>query len=182
MDGWVTWHRQTEDGAVESEQRVALSGPVVEFSSAGGVELGSAYWREVRRATRSLVRAREASNSLELRLLGSGPTLLRFGPPTVEATETLVSCTYSIEGGLLARQPSGKITFEQTGGPFAREAPVEVLRKPAPLQRAIWDDADAFISIYAPESTHEGAELSEERQSALNEMSASMRERIEGLP
>jgi len=116
VDGWVTCHRQTEDGAVESEQRVALSRPVVEFSSAGGVELGSAYWREVRRATRSLVRAREASNSLELRLLGSGPTLLRFGLPTVEASKTLVSCTYPIEGGLLARQPSGKITFEQTGG------------------------------------------------------------------
>jgi hypothetical protein len=116
MDGWVTWHRQTEDGAVESEQRVALSKPVVEFSSAGGVQLGSTYWREVRRATRSVVRPRQTNGSLELRLLGWGPTLLRFGPPTVEATQTLVSCAYPIEGGLLARQASGKISFEQTGG------------------------------------------------------------------
>ena len=40
MDGWQAWQRQTEDGAVESEQRVSLERPVVEFSSAGAERLG----------------------------------------------------------------------------------------------------------------------------------------------
>ena len=50
------------------------------------------------------------------------------------------------------------------GGPFAREAPLELLREPAPLQRRIWEEVDAFISIWAPENTREGADLSDERQ------------------
>jgi aminopeptidase len=73
--------------------------------------------------------------------------------------------------------PILQLSFEQIGGPFAREAPVEVLREPAPLQRRIWEDVDAFIAIWAPENTREGAELSEERQTALEEMLAPMRER-----
>ena len=81
VDGWETWQRQTDDGAVESEQRVALRAPVVEFSAAGAEHLGRAYWREVERFTRRVVRARERMGSLELRLFGNGPTLLRFGRP-----------------------------------------------------------------------------------------------------
>ena len=44
-----------------------------------------------------------------------------------------------------ARYPILQLAFEQIGGPFAREAPVEVLREPAPLQRRIWEEVDAFI-------------------------------------
>ncbi len=77
--------------------------------------------------------------------------------------------------------PILQLSFEQTGGPFAREAPVEVLREPAPLQKRIWEEVDAFISIYGPENTREGAELSEERQQALRQMSAPMRERTMAL-
>ena len=66
------------------------------------------------------------------------------------------------------------------GGPFAREAPLELLREPAPLQRRIWEEVDAFIAIWAPENTREGAELSDERQVALQQMSAPMRERHDG--
>lgn len=117
MDGWEAWHRQTEDGAVESEQSVALSVPVVDFSKAGAEQLGRSYWREVQRVTRSLIRVRERKGSLELRLLGAGPALIRFGRPTVEATEVLVSCSYPIDGGLLARRRAGAITFAQTAGP-----------------------------------------------------------------
>ena len=73
--------------------------------------------------------------------------------------------------------PILQLSFEQIGGPFARAAPVEVLREPAPLQRRIWEEVDAFIAIWAPENTREGSELSEERQSALKEMAAPMRER-----
>jgi hypothetical protein len=51
VDGWESWQGQTDDGAIESEQRVMLSEPVVEFSAAGAERLGRAYWREVERAT-----------------------------------------------------------------------------------------------------------------------------------
>ena len=77
--------------------------------------------------------------------------------------------------------PILQLSFEQIGGPFAREAPIEVLREPAPLQRRIWDEVDAFIAIYGPENTREGAELSAERQAALRQMSAPMRERTMAL-
>jgi len=116
MDGWESWQRQTADGAVESEQRVALGAPVVEFSAAGAEQLGRAYWREVERVTRRLVRARRRMGALELRVLGRGPALLRFGGPTVEATSALARCSYSIEGGLLAQFPAGEISFAQVGG------------------------------------------------------------------
>jgi hypothetical protein len=116
MDGWQAWQHQTSDGAVESEQRVALASPVVEFSTAGAERLGRAYWREVRRLTGSLVRPREREGALELRLLGGGPVLLRFGPPTVEANDSRATCSYPIEGGLLASRAAGEIVFEQTAG------------------------------------------------------------------
>jgi hypothetical protein len=82
MDGWESWQRHTSDGAIEAEQRVALGGPVVDFSTAGAERLGRAYWREVCRVTGSLVGVRERDGTLELRLLGRGPVLLRFGRPT----------------------------------------------------------------------------------------------------
>jgi hypothetical protein len=88
---------------------------VVEFSETGGEHLGRVYWREVERITGRLVRARERQGSIELRLLVRGPALLRFGPPRIEVTTTLVSCRYPIEGGLLARRPGGEIDFAQTG-------------------------------------------------------------------
>jgi hypothetical protein len=112
MDGWQDWQGQSAGGAIESEQRVALQAPVVEFSNAGAEHLGRAYWREVERVTR-VVRARERDGSVELRVLGHGPSLLRFGAPTFDATPTTVSCTYPIRGGLLARRPVGEIVFAQ---------------------------------------------------------------------
>jgi hypothetical protein len=113
MDGWQAWQRQRDDGAIESEQRVALTRPVVEFSMAGAERLGHSYWREVRRMTGSLVRPRERDGSLELRLLG-GPVLLRFDRPTLEADETRAFCSYPIAGGLLALRGAGELSFEQT--------------------------------------------------------------------
>ena len=116
MDGWETWQRQTGDGAVESQQRVVLREPLVEFSAAGAERLGLAYWREVERVTRGLIRPRKRNDSLELRLFGRGPTLLRFGRPTFQATNALVRCSYPICGGLLAQRPAGEIVFAQVGG------------------------------------------------------------------
>jgi hypothetical protein len=115
LDGWESWQGQRDDGAVESEQRVVLRTPVVEFSEAGAEHLGRVYWREVERITGRLVQAQDRQGSIELRLLGRGPSLLRFGAPTIEATTTLVCCTYPIEGGLLTRRPGGEIVFCQTG-------------------------------------------------------------------
>ncbi|HEX4526488.1 MAG TPA: aminopeptidase [Gaiellaceae bacterium] len=73
--------------------------------------------------------------------------------------------------------PILQLSFEQIGGPFAREAPVEVLRVPAPLQRRIWEEVDAFIAIWAPENAREGIDLSDERRVGLQQMTAVMRER-----
>lgn len=119
MDGWEAWQRQNSDGAVESEQRVRLSAPVVDFSIAGAEHLGRSYWNEVERVTRRLVRARQRDGRLELRMLGAGPALLRFGRPTVHATSDLAYCSYPIEGGLLAQRAAGEIIFEQVGSPAA---------------------------------------------------------------
>jgi hypothetical protein len=93
-----------------------LREPVVEFSAGGAAQLGRAYWREVERVTRRAVRARERDGLLEVRLLGRGPALLRFGRPKVEATSTLACCSYPIVGGLLAQRPVGEIVFAQVGG------------------------------------------------------------------
>ena len=73
--------------------------------------------------------------------------------------------------------PLLQMSFELIGGPFAREAPLDVLRTPAPLQRRIWEEADAFIAIWAPENSREGSDLSEERKAALQQATAPMRER-----
>lgn len=70
-----------------------------------------------------------------------------------------------------------QLSFEQVGGPFAREAPVELLRQPAPLQAAIWNGIDALVSVWSPESAREGSDLSEERQAAMQEASKPIRER-----
>ncbi len=73
--------------------------------------------------------------------------------------------------------PLLQLAFETIGGPFARTAPIEVLREAAPLQRRIWEECDAIITISAPENTREGSDLSEERRQALEERSRPVRRR-----
>ena len=46
--------------------------------------------------------------------------------------------------------PVLQLSFEQIGGPFAREAPVDLLRVPPPLQRRLWEEADGVITISSP--------------------------------
>jgi aminopeptidase len=70
-----------------------------------------------------------------------------------------------------------QLSFEQVSGPFAREAPLDVLRVTAPLQKRIWEEVDAVISIWSPEGAHEGSDLSEERQSAIQEAAKPLRDR-----
>jgi aminopeptidase len=73
--------------------------------------------------------------------------------------------------------PIVQLQWETVGGPFAREAPLELLGKPAPLQLRIWEECDAFIMISAPENTREGSDLSEERRRLLQERIEPIRRR-----
>jgi hypothetical protein len=62
--------------------------------------------------TRGGVRASWSGRGGRLRLLG-GATLLRFGGPELAHTDGIVSCRYSIEGGLLALRAGGSVTLAQ---------------------------------------------------------------------
>jgi aminopeptidase len=70
-----------------------------------------------------------------------------------------------------------QLTFELMGGPFARTAPLDVLRQTAPLQKRLWEEVDAIVSVWSPEDAHEGSDLSEERQAAAQEAVRPLRER-----
>jgi aminopeptidase len=74
-------------------------------------------------------------------------------------------------------EPLLQLTFEMIGGPVAREAPLENLREASPLQRQIWSECDAIITISAPESTREGSDLSDERRQALEQRLQPVRRR-----
>jgi len=99
--------------AVESEEAFPLPVPVVPMNASGAHRLGWAYWEEVERTTRRLVRARATTAGVELRLLREGPVLLRFGHPELAVGATVVSCSYPIRGGLLARGDGGVLALAQ---------------------------------------------------------------------
>jgi aminopeptidase len=50
---------------------------------------------------------------------------------------------------------------------WAREAPIELLHSPAPLEMQALEEADAFIVVQAPENTRNASMLTEERVGAL---------------
>jgi aminopeptidase len=77
----------------------------------------------------------------------------------------------------LGAYPLLLLSWEPTSGPFAREAPIEVLRVAPKTLSYMWEHCDAFIMISAPENTREGAELSEERRQALLDRTKHFRER-----
>ena len=116
LDGWREAYGRAPDGSFRSEEQVNASRPVVERSERGARLLGDLYWREVMRVSGGVVRRRTTPAGVELRLLGRGPCLLRFGPAETEHDPGAVSCRYSIRGGLLARRPGGSISLSQTGG------------------------------------------------------------------
>jgi hypothetical protein len=99
--------------AVESEEAFPLPVPVVPMNASGAHRLGWAYWEEVERTTRRLVRARATTEGVELRLFREGPVLLRFGHPELDVRATVVSCSYPIRGGLLARGGGGVLALAQ---------------------------------------------------------------------
>ena len=114
-DAWSSTSTRGIDGAVESVQRVTFARPVVEHDPGGAQRLSDVYWRELRRSTLGFVRATPRGDELEIRLLGRGPALLRFGRPQRTIAAEAVSCSYPIRGGLLARAPVGSLRFTQEG-------------------------------------------------------------------
>jgi aminopeptidase len=73
--------------------------------------------------------------------------------------------------------PIVHLAWETVGGPFAREAPLELLANPAPLLLRAWRECDAFITIAAPENTREGSDLPDERRRILQERVEPLRRR-----
>jgi hypothetical protein len=112
---WSSTQTRSPSGAFGSVQRTAFSTAVVERSAAGAELLGEIYWREVQRSTFGAIRARQSAEGLDVRFLGVGPALLRFGRPEHTVSSTVVRCLYPIRGGLLVRTPGGSISFTQTG-------------------------------------------------------------------
>ena len=106
---------RSDHGAFESDERVCVAAPVVEFSDHGARVLADRYWLEVSRASRGLVRRHDTSLGLELRLLGRGPCLLSFGPAERTSDVNEVRCRYPIAGGLLTQQPGGELSLSQSG-------------------------------------------------------------------
>ena len=77
--------------------------------------------------------------------------------------------------------PILQISWEGSGGPFAREAPLDLLATPAPLQLRMWEECDAFISIRAPENVREGADLPPERREILQRRAEPLQRRQMGM-
>jgi hypothetical protein len=115
MDAVESESRQSPTGAVASQQRVRVAQPVVPASEEGALALGRAYWEEVERFTRGLVRVRRGGGGIELALLGH-LVLLSFGPADTRLDGDSVVCRYAILGGLLVRAPGGTISFSQQAG------------------------------------------------------------------
>ena len=116
LQSWRSVQGRGPDGAIHSDERVTVARPVVERSDVGASRLGERYWREVRRASHGLLRGRVTEGGLELRLLGRGPSLLRFNRVEIAHDRDGVSCRYPILGGMLARRPGGALTLSQSSG------------------------------------------------------------------
>jgi hypothetical protein len=116
LTGWSSSERVSPTGAVQFEQLVTSTRPLVEQSEAGALELATAYWQAVETTTRQVVRVRRREGEITLRLLGL-VTLLRFGAPETVVDDAGVLSRYAIAGGLLARSPGGSITFSQMAPP-----------------------------------------------------------------
>lgn len=113
LTGWSSTERLSPSGAIQFEQRVRATRPLIELSEAGALGLSERYWEEVEGFTHRLVRAHAHEGELDLRLLGRW-TLLRFGAPETVVDDARALSRFPIVGGLLARTPGGSISFSQT--------------------------------------------------------------------
>ncbi|MBA3433298.1 MAG: hypothetical protein H0U08_04310 [Actinobacteria bacterium] len=112
LQDWNATERMLDSGGFESGQRMLVADAVVEASRSSARWLGTTYWLTVGRVSRGTVRTRWRGDRPSLTLLG-GITLLSFGPPALEFSADLVSCRYTIEGGLLASRAGGSVTLAQ---------------------------------------------------------------------
>jgi hypothetical protein len=113
---WTSDEQIKPDGAVASEQRLLVDRAVVDPTECGALDLGRLYWDTVERYWRPLIFVRRHSDGrVDLRSF-VGPSYLRFGTPEVAVGSGEVACRYPIEGGLLARNSGGAITFRQREG------------------------------------------------------------------
>jgi hypothetical protein len=106
-----------EDGTIDVVQATEAT------SSATPAELERLYWEAIRRTTFGLVRyGRDA-----IRILGSGPALIAFGPLTTDGARPIV-------GGLFARRPHGVLRWSAADGRI-----VVAVERFAPLLRGpLW--------------------------------------------
>ena len=119
LTGWESTEAVGPDGTIELMQRALLPRPAVPASDEGALQLAAGYWRAVRAVTFGLVRAREASVGVDLRLLGV--SLLAFHWPDTHVDGGEVVCRLRIRGGFLAGLPSGALTLAQEAdGPAIR--------------------------------------------------------------
>jgi hypothetical protein len=143
--GWSTSSERRNDGAIDSEQRMAAPEPVVDATEQGARELGTLYWREVERFMRGFVAANvTVDGSVLLRLRLGDLVLLAFGPPQRTVAEEGVRCTYPIVNGFLVRRAGGTISFSQeTGPPLALASAITGFfpRLAAPPGRPGWTGA-----------------------------------------
>lgn len=141
-------------GAPYAEQRISTTLPPVPATDAGARRLGSAYWEEVRRFSRGLVRERDRGRGPELRLAGLLP-LLRFGAPVTLVRGDEVECRYPITGGLLATGPGGFLVLSQRGsGPTEVSIAVEAFRPRLAVEGRVGVRRRLFDALQAP--LHEG--------------------------
>jgi aminopeptidase len=56
-----------------------------------------------------------------------------------------------------------RLRFESVGGPFVREAPIELLGDLCAIEANEVGTADSYVAILAPENTREGSDVSPER-------------------
>jgi len=110
------------DGTVDVVQSVEAS-PI-----RSAADLQRLYWQEVRRVTFGLVRFRGDA----IRILGIGPTLIRFGP--------LRDGGRSIVGGVFSRGGHGRIRWSADGGTI-----LVAVERFAPLLRGpLWNAESRF--------------------------------------
>ncbi len=146
-EGFRSIERRGPDRSVVTEQMLMRGRSIVPFSAEGARTLGAGYWLEVGRASRRLLRDRETSEGLELRILGAPPALLRLGGVEVAVESEHISCTYRIRGGLLALGEGGTLSVSQVGkSPTELRVTVEGFRARGGLVYALQRRLHAAIS------------------------------------
>jgi hypothetical protein len=117
---WSSTQTRSPAGAFESVQRIVFPVPVVACSADGARRLGELYWCEVERSTFGVIRARAGASGLEVRLLGVGPALLRFGQPEHTVRSNSVSCLYPSAAACSPARRRGRSRSRRPGWALSR--------------------------------------------------------------